>query len=306
MFRTFANAVNDGFSCELCNKNLKSLKNLDQHRLLHNKIKRLKCDYCGSIHSNKTALSHHIDIHRKHSILQCNACQSSFTTVKIMKDHLKGHISPKICEFCGKSFARTFELNLHIASRHVNEMKFACSYCKRKFATFKAQREHETRIHRTEKSEVFECSQCQKSFSMREKLRVHSFEHYIGKVFNCLDQNCAKFFKSQSSLTLHKKSHSQEKNYRCNRCEKSFVQSSGLYKHLKRCNGAVKAAMIDPEETVRIAKAQYQELLNIKGRIVRNKSLLKALLDSQPPITFEFAGEKESEEIDGRYMKKSA
>ena len=261
------------FSCEMCNKHLKTLKNLDKHRRLHKRINRLECDYCGCIYSNKTEISHHIDIHRRYSILECKVCRSSFTTAKILKDHLKKYISPRICEFCGKSFARTVELKLHIDSKHLIVLRFPCSCCERNFATLKAQREHETRIHQTKKNAIYECLQCKKSFPLRESLRIHSFEHYEGKVFNCSIENCKKFFKTEASLKLHVKSHSKVKQYHCNRCKKSFIQSSGLGKHLKRCNFVVKAPQMNPEEIIRIAKAQYQEILYAKGRTLMNKNL---------------------------------
>lgn len=234
-------------------------------------MKRLQCDYCGDVFVNKTQISHHIDIHRKFSILQCKACNaSSFTTTKILKAHLKGHLSPRICEFCAKPFARTVDLNLHIAAKHVMELKFNCSFCPRTFTTGKIQKEHETRIHKRKKKDVYKCTDCELSFTMRENLRVHSFQHYEGKVFDCGVEGCGKFFKSQSLLSVHLKSHSQEKQYQCFRCQKSFVQSSGLSKHLKKCNIVrKKPELISPEDVIRIAKMQYQELLAIKGRLIK-------------------------------------
>lgn len=259
------------FPCFLCKKILKSQKNLKNHEKVH-ATKQFHCDYCESVFTNKRDISHHIDIHRKYSILQCKVCGVSFTTTKILKDHLKGHLSPRICEFCAKPFVRIVDLKLHIAAKHIMELKYNCSFCPRTFATRKTQKEHEKRIHKTIKKEIYKCLDCEQMFPFREDLRVHSFHHYDGKVFTCKIETCKKVFKSQSLLKVHQKSHSQEKHYHCIRCEKSFVQSSGLSKHFRKCNGVAKETkMIPTDEIVRIAKLQYQELLDVKGRLLINK-----------------------------------
>lgn len=241
---------------------------------MHKKPKTIYCDFCSAVFTNKTGLSHHIDIHRKYSILQCKVCGLKFTTTKILKAHLKGHFQPKICEFCAKAFARSVELNLHIASKHIRDLKFPCTFCSRRFSTRKIQREHETRIHRTIKQTAFKCPECEQSFSMREQLRVHSFEHFSGPVYKCTE-DCEKFFKTSQALKLHMRSHSQKKSYQCHRCVKTFVQSSGLGKHLKRCRqvdeNELKKVELDVEKVVQVASYQYQEILKAKGRLRRNE-----------------------------------
>lgn len=260
------------FKCDKCSRTLMSMKNLDLHQRLHKKVNDFQCDFCSSIFHNKTKLSQHIDVHRKYSILQCKVCGLKFTTTKILKAHLKGHFEPNICEFCSRSFSRSVELNLHIASKHIKDLKFSCSFCSRCFSTKKIQREHEKRTHRTIKKTAFKCPECDESFLMREHLRVHSFEHFSGPIFKCTEnESCDKFFKTRQALKLHIRSHSREKSYQCRRCTKSFVQSSGLGKHFKRCSqvdeSSIKKIEMNIDEVVQVASAQYQEILKAKGRL---------------------------------------
>lgn len=268
-------------TCELSDYQLKTKKSPKHHNKLNKKYaynndQQIICDYCGRIFTGaarRAELSSHVDIHRKFSILQCRVCSSNFTTAKILKDHLKRYLSPKVCEFCAASFPRMIELNFHIEAKHTQELKYKCpfSQCSRMFATKKIARDHGTRTHR-KKEENFNCRECNKSFQSREDLRVHSFDHYSGEIHTCAEENCRKFFKTNASLKLHLRSHSDEKLYQCLECEKKFVQSSGLRKHMKRCKGAdakKKEETMDPEEIVRIAKEQFEEILRVKGKLTK-------------------------------------
>lgn len=294
------------FSCKLRNKQFKTKKNLDKHFHKNNEVLFSTCDYCGfkfTGTSRKTDLSSHIDIHRKYSILQCRVCNSNFTTAKILKEHLKGfHLSPKVCEFCAKTFPRMIELNFHIEAKHQTLLKYKCPspQCSRMFATKKIARDHATRIHRT-KEDTFKCRDCSESFLTREDLRVHSFDHYTGKIFTCAEENCGKFFKTNASLNLHLRSHSDEKLYKCLKCEKRFVQSSGLGKHMKRCKGPAvkkKEETMEPEEIVRIAREQYEEILKVKGKLTKNVRKIEST-----KIIFEDSGVDEINDEDEKNFR---
>lgn len=79
-----------------------------------------------------------------------------------------------------------------------------------------------------ETEQLFTCNVCQKTFLQMDDLRKHNKNH----LFSCAD--CNQAFNDQISLTKHQEEmHTQDKNFHCSQCDKSFKELRTLRLHLK-------------------------------------------------------------------------
>ncbi|PIO11638.1 hypothetical protein AB205_0105910, partial [Aquarana catesbeiana] len=77
--------------------------------------------------------------------------------------------------------------------------------------------------------EKFSCPECAESFSSELKLSVHRRSHMEEKPYSCSE--CGKCFLEKSELVIHYKSHAGEKLYPCPECRKCFSDKANLIKH---------------------------------------------------------------------------
>ncbi|KAG5892485.1 hypothetical protein JTB14_015395 [Gonioctena quinquepunctata] len=82
----------------------------------------------------------------------------------------------------------------------------------------------------TYKSENFPCSQCNKSFVTKSKLKVHLASHSKEGQFEC--KECGKKFKFSQNLVRHDKAvHKNVKPFKCEVCDKEFTRESSRKEH---------------------------------------------------------------------------
>ena len=132
-------ALNDKpFVCEVCNKTINGLLNLNVHRNTHFKESVQKQPNCQS-HVNDRPLM------PKQAMYSCNYCESKFRIVKDMRDHKKkmhpqwrpGIVKwvrkPATCPICNKTFTQKVSMNRHIRQIHEGEQQLECQGCHRGF-----------------------------------------------------------------------------------------------------------------------------------------------------------------------------
>jgi len=98
-----------------------------------------------------------------------------------------------MCTVCDKRFTKKGDLNRH-RERHTGENVYLCRECKKCFPTHKDLQRH-MNIHTSK----YKCTECGKG---------------------CRDN---------ADLEIHKFSHSEEKPFRCNVCNKQFTTSGKLF-----------------------------------------------------------------------------
>lgn len=136
--------------------------------------------------------------------------------------------SAKHCNICGKAFAPTTSLRLHMTS-HTGTRDFKCKFCPQKFAFKSTLRRHE-KVHTGEKP--FKCSLCNNSYSQSSNLNRHMQQHLNQKPYSCLF--CPKSFTQRFYLRRHFLVHfSKDKSTVCSICQKKENSLSDLTFHME-------------------------------------------------------------------------
>jgi len=90
---------------------------------------------------------------------------------------------------------------------------------------------------------VFNCDQCDKTFTKKSSITRHKYEHSDLRPHKCTE--CEKAFKHKHHLTEHKRLHSGEKPFQCPKCHKRFSHSGSYSQHINHrfsyCKPAVPA-----------------------------------------------------------------
>ncbi|CAO1363958.1 unnamed protein product [Diamesa serratosioi] len=270
-----ANELLEYYSISEQNEIIKTVNDIENTYLEH-----YKCFFCSESFHKKSSVDRHLDKHRR---LCCDVCQKVYKSRDKFKDHLKTHFLAYQCDECGKIFNKKIKFDCHAekyhgiessqSSRLKNKPKkiYKCDFCPRVFEINLARHAHQRTIHKNNRIDPFKCKDCGLSFIMREELRMHAFVHYSGKIHTCSEEDCRKIFKTRKQIISHVKIHSAPR-YQCNVCFQTFVQCSGLNKHMKRCKGKhVPLPEISLDEKERVANVAQKQFRLFGGRCAEVK-----------------------------------
>lgn len=160
----------------------------------------------------------------------CNFCDKEFLGGNDLRKHIRIHTDerPFECQHCGQRFRQGGCLKNHIASQHGTSETFTCYYCNKSFPIKERLRLH-MRLHSGEKP--YHCKICFKRFARGGQVGLHLLNKFamilMPFLFFCF---C---FVLNSQLTQHLASHTGVKKYRCTQCSNSFSCSVNLKLHVK-------------------------------------------------------------------------
>jgi len=241
------------FLCDQCPTSCFTKYALKRHKIRHlsSELKPFQCDKCEKACSNRGELNEHMACHgdiRKH---QCKDCGKAFKFKSTLWKHNKINHSSVLtheCDVCFEKFPTGSCLKLHkLIHLDKSQWPFACDKCGH---TSKTKKEMETHINycyncslngrrskpRGKKGmpgpQRVECNICGKPVKGKN-LANHLATHSVERPYSC--QECNKFFKTKSILNEHCKRHSSsERPYSCQECNTFFKTKSGLNEHCKR------------------------------------------------------------------------
>ncbi|KAH8239764.1 hypothetical protein KR032_007589 [Drosophila birchii] len=168
---------------------------------------------------------------RKHYI--CSHCSKEFRGNTDLQRHLLIHSDerPHECKECGKSFRQAVNLKNHITTAHEHRKQFSCSQCPKSFALKERLRLH-MRLHSGEKP--YPCAMCDKKFARGGQLQQHVMSHHKTSIqqFNCT--KCSASFSTNTNLRVHMERHEQGIEHRCSICESQFANELALRAHINQ------------------------------------------------------------------------
>ena len=110
----------------------------------------------------------------------------------------------------------------------------------------------------------YKCSQCNKSFSKSQNLRLHLKVHSGLKPYSC--SICSGSFTALSSLKHHvRANHTENKPYSCLECDKSFAVPKFLKQHMKVHAGVKSYCCNDCPESFAVLSSLKQHVKTHNG-----------------------------------------
>lgn len=184
------------FICFVCNNEFDDMAKLHVHMSMKHKGIKVCCRFRKKITINKTSLFY----------------------------------QPYRCEYCGKAFATTKSVCVHLQLHHFGrDDKYLCLPCKKYFHRSNDLFDHNVIVHK----KAYQCRACCKCFNQMSELTTHERLHSFNKPFSC--EQCGEAFMSQSSLSLHvNRAHefSIDRPIHCPLCDYSFSKQSDLNAHI--------------------------------------------------------------------------
>ncbi|XP_037781522.1 uncharacterized protein LOC119577920 [Penaeus monodon] len=194
--------------CKVCGKNFKLRKDLAAHMATHVGRKKFSCNDCDKELTSLRNLKNHIaSVHKKQRAFECHICKKTYSKACSLQVHMRSvHTGerPFKCNVCSKRFCDPALLKLHHAV-HTGERKYSCTLCDRRFNQYSNMISHQ-RVHSNERP--FTCVICKENFKTKEGLLKHKWVHTGLKPLKC--SHCSKEFRIKESYERHMlKSHGE-------------------------------------------------------------------------------------------------
>lgn len=188
----------------------------------------LLCAICDAKQFNLRQLSRHTLTH--FSRFTCDACGKSYATTSALQVHIKyAHmLSRRICRKCKSTFS-----SVEAQRKHLQESTtcwcHVCNMCGQRFMSWTMKQAHLTDAHGVPKRQHV-CPVCNVKFADRKACRVHFKLTHTNDVFIC--SCCGLKFDTKRNLEEHQVTHTKEKLFPCTVCSKSFSRKKNLIQHL--------------------------------------------------------------------------
>uniref|UniRef100_A0A3B0MZT1 Zinc finger protein, putative n=1 Tax=Theileria annulata TaxID=5874 RepID=A0A3B0MZT1_THEAN len=256
------------YECDICSSVFNDSSNMRRHRLLtHSNEKKYKCKDCNALFTRSDHLKRHLHSHnRKVERLVCgfDGCKKFFSDSSKLQTHREIH-KKKLDE--DMIIIKGFTVS-KIQNNGYSHLVCPFEHCERKFSSYSGINKHikihldpELRIQLKNKSKVYSCENCYKTFDKKKRLLSHvekthnsteKSESNETKLINdrtfyvCPHEGCRKIYTTvsfylsnkyvqRSNLKMHiLRIHDDKVDFKCDDCHKSFKWKKSLKLH--KCN----------------------------------------------------------------------
>ncbi|KAM7381305.1 hypothetical protein PAMA_012247 [Pampus argenteus] len=162
----------------------------------------------------------------KYKWFSCNHCKRTYGNPDDLKAH-KCALKQHKCGQCGATFHKSGFLKRHEQMVHANAKSYNCERCDKVFSTAGNLKQHQKsntcmKYHCT--SQLFPCSFCQFSFTMKSYLVKHIRRHHPVEYLSHCD--------SESLVDQLEEDEEGEKEYICTHCGKSCANAKAFKTHI--------------------------------------------------------------------------
>lgn len=222
--------------CKICSKTFKRYSNLTQHvRVIHGNKKRNSKDYvcyCGAVLPTKARFLWHKEIHDVKPKC-CQYCRDRFIHVNSLRRHIRlahadkfDYNEPVECPRCNQVYSKG-SIKTHLAT-HSMDTQHECNICNKSFSTKWNLKIHSW-VHANRTSKPYKCGQCTKAFVREIDFQNHLNSHKQIKPFTC--EYCGCKFIRKYNYMRHWREHQNDKKFSCDVCGKAFHRRYYLIEH---------------------------------------------------------------------------
>ncbi|XP_061753568.1 histone H4 transcription factor isoform X2 [Nerophis ophidion] len=191
-----------------CEATAKGRAKLREHLRSHTQEKVVACPGCGGMYASNTKFFDHIirQSAMEGQRFQCSHCSKRFATERLLRDHMRNHVSHYKCPLCDMTCPSPSALRNHIKFRHSNEKPYSCEYCE---------------------------YSCKNLVDLRKHLDSHSSE----PGYHCDVAGCDFTSRTLSTLKIHHKREHEGTfiaRYKCHVCDQCFTRGNNLTVHLHK------------------------------------------------------------------------
>ncbi|XP_032931113.1 transcriptional repressor CTCFL [Catharus ustulatus] len=233
--------------CHLCPKAFRTATLLHNHVNTHTGNKPHKCSECDTAFVTRGELSRHRRY--KHTLerpFKCTICEYSSVEASKMRRHVRSHTGerPYPCHLCSYASKDAYKLKRHMLT-HTGEKRYECYVCQARFTQSGTMKIHMLQKH-GENVPKHQCPHCSTFLSRKSDLGVHlrNLHSYMEEAVKCRD--CEAAFHERYAFLQHRKTHRNEKRFRCAQCSCTCSQSN-MCKHAENC-GLVRAKTATPRK----------------------------------------------------------